>query len=658
MFTKPPATGHASRRTKFVGIRIVRIFVVLPILCSDALAQGWDDFHFGSIFGETLLRLEVWDEQRTSANSDVGQQEVVAREEVTVGTIGYFYHPRFITFDLRGTLGLQQQWTFVDGPTSDRTSDALFPNWDMRADLFKENAYSGSLYSTRAETWTRQSLFPTTRSTVTETGTNIHANEWRIPSRLHYHRYEFDSHGGSSQDMVRDNVLLKGSEFGDNKQIQYGLEYNRTQQGSNVLNYEDYNGYVSTTNYFGEMRDLRWINNARLRSQVGDVEVDSTRASSQLFKRWSPDLTTNIAARFDRTTSESQSNETANMSVGLSHQLYDSLTSTLSLQTSATKLNGGDIGVLGGGSQLVYRKETPIGRLGLRYEADYYLQDQDDLGGIVAVFDEAQLFTLGVPILLRNHNVEMASVVITDSAGLVFYTQGADYFLSMQGSQLRIDIPVGSLINPGETLLVDYSFAPNPEIEFSDLAQRSSFSFDFNRKADINLSYATVDQTLHSGVDSGILSDSRRTSAGANVHPWGLTLGALYEDFESEFAPFERTTLLGSYQGRIGKRSHGRIGVNTFTTKFDGEAENEKGTSASLTVNSGLGDGSLVEFWAEWHKIHYRTDEGNGFGVELSWKRKIRAMGLAVRLRHVEEEFSIASDQRITSLTFTVSRSF
>jgi len=637
---------------------ILRGLWVLPLLASRGAAQSWDDFHFGRTFGEVVIGAELWDEKRDSASSEFAQRELLAREKLALGTRGYFYHPRLVEFDLRGTLGLQQQRTFVQGPQSDRTSSATFPNWNLRADFFKENAYSAGVYSTRAETWTRQSFFPTTRSTVTETGTDLRANEWRLPSRLHVHRYTFDSHGDSTQDMVRDNVLLKGTKFEDARQIEYGLEYNRTRQDKIGISYDDSDAFFTTTHIFGEDRDVRWINHGRARVQTGDVEVDTLRGSSQLFKRWGKTLSGDVIGRYNRTTSGPQFNETINFAGSLGHQLYESLSSELDLKTSRTRLSGGRIVSQGGGARLNYRKKTPLGRLGLHYEAEYSVQDQDDLQGVVPVFDEVQVFTLGVPILLQNRAVDLATVVITDAAGLFFFTEGSDYTLSLQDGQVRVDILVGGLINPGDTLLIDYVFSPNPRIEFSDLSQTMGASFDFESWADINVSYSTVNQSLISGTDTGLLNDTRRTSAGLNLYPLGATLSALYEDYDSQFAPFERMTVMGSYQNEVGRKSNGRLSVNTFSTHFDGVAESERGSSATATLSTPLGSGAALECWAEWHKIHYRTDNGSGFGLEIAWKRRIRSLGLSLRLRHVQEAFAIASDQRVTSLIFSLSRSF
>jgi len=630
----------------------------MPLVGSSALAQSWDDFHFQRAFGEVGLRLELWDEKRSSTNTTLAQREILAREELTVGTLGYFYHPRFVEFDLRGTIGVEEQWTFIEGPQGDRSNQTIFPNWNLRTRLFKENAYSGEIYSTRAETWTRQSFFPTTRSTVTETGANVHANDWTLPSRLHYHRYTFDSHGVSSQDQVRDNVLARGSRLGDKAQLQYGLEYNRTRQTKTALEYEDYSGNASSTQFFGADNELRWLNHVSSRVQKGDIEVESLGGSSQVFNRWGERLIGNAGAQYNRTDSGEAFSETMGLSVGVGHQLYESLSSGLSLQGSTTRVAGGSIDTNGGGGQLNYRKNTPIGKLALSYEIDYYVQDQDDIGGTVPVFDEAHQFTLGTPIILTNHAVEGISVVVTDVTGLTIYSEGPDYVLTAQGTQTRIDIPVGSLISPGDTILVDYIFSPNPEIEFADLSQVSSIRYNFNELADVSVTYATADQTLLSGTNTGILSNSRRTGAALNLYPFGATLGARYEDFDSPFAPFERITLLADYQHKMWKGAFGHLGAETFTTEFDGQAENERGTSATFTFNSRLDGSSVLEFWSQWHEIKYRTDEGTGFGLELSWKRRFRALALSISLRHMDEEFAIASDQRVTSLIFTISRTF
>ena len=623
-----------------------------------AQAQDWTDLRFQEFYGELELRLELSDEDRATQTSSRSQKEILTREILTLGTVGYYYHPRLVEFDLRGSLGFEQQDISTDGSTGDQRNDATFPNWDLRARLFKEHANSGKLYSIRNETWARQSFFPTVRTTVTETGSSVHAKELLVPSRLHYHHYTFDSNGASAQDQVRDNFTLTGALLESEQQFSYGLEYNDVRQSKQNLSYEDYSGNVRSTIFVGDDRDLRWNNFARVRVQQGNVDVDTLAGSSQLYKRWGPSLNGDLGLQYTRTESGTAFNETTTATTAITHNLYDSLTSSANAQLGQTRLEGGNIDLVGTGGQLAYQKITPLGRLGLRYDADFYIQDQDDLQGNVPIFDETHLFTLGVPLFLGNHSVDPASVLITDATGLTTYTEGLDYFLTAVGTQLRVDIPVGSLITPGDTILVDYVFSPNPEIEFSNLAQTSVFTFNFHHLADLTVSYSQVNQDLISGVDTGILTDSTRTAANFSVYPYDATLGVQYENYDSDFAPYERTSLLASYQRTILSRTMMRLNANTFKTRFADVAEEERGTSASVSFISGAGRSTIFHLTGDWRSIENVSDEGTGVGLEVGWQRDFRALRVALDIRYTDEEFEIATDQRILALFFTVTRRF
>ena len=143
---KPPLaqTTGASLRACPAAARLRPGRLALAALCllvggARAQAQNWSDLRFQEFYGDLELRLELSDEDRATPTSSRSQKEILTREILTLGTIGYYYHPRLVEFDLRGSLGFEQQNISTDDATADQTNDASFPNWDLRALLFKEH---------------------------------------------------------------------------------------------------------------------------------------------------------------------------------------------------------------------------------------------------------------------------------------------------------------------------------------------------------------------------------------------------------------------------------------------------------------------------------------------------------------------------------------
>ena len=176
--------------------------------------------------------------------------------------------------------------------------------------------------------------------------------------------------------------------------------------------------------------------------------------------------------------------------------------------------------------------------------------------------------------------------------------------------------------------------------------------------ADLTVSYSQVNQELISGVDTGILTDSTRTSANFSVYPYDTTLGVQYENYDSDFAPFERTSLLASYQRTIRSRTMMRLNANTFRTRFADVAEEERGRSAGISFISGAGRSAIFHLTGDWRSIENVSDEGTGMGLEAGWQQDFRALRVALDIRYTDEEFEVATDQRILALFFTLTRRF
>lgn len=634
------------------------ITLALFLTSGRAGAQEWDDFYMDKLYGELGVGLELWDEERGSGASKLAQQEVIPRASLTLGTLGHYYHPKLVEYDLRGTLQYEQQWVHVEGAQPDRSFNSLFPNWDMRARAFKDLPYWGEVYSQRSESWTRQSFFPTIRSTITETGVNVGAREWLVPSTLHAHHYTFDSRGVSTQDETRDVLSLSGGESAGNHHLNYFAEFNSTELAHLQSSYDDYNFRLSTKHLLGEDRDVFWNNRATMRNQVGDLDSEHLSASSGIIAPLTEDLDGDTRVEFDRFDSVTASSQSLRWKGLLRHELFKSLVSTGSARFEQNTLGSGDIEVAGVGGGFDYRKKTPVGRLGLRYALNYYVQDQEDLQGTSGIFDESHVYTLGVPIILGNFAVDPTSVVITDSTGLTLYAEGLDYFLIPDGNLLRIEIPIGSQVLPGDTILVSYSFQPSPAHAFENTSHTMGLDFNYGESADLRLGYMVNDQELTSGFDPGNLTDTVTTTADFQVHPLETTLGVHYRRHESRFTPYERRALRFSMNRSIWSRSVWRLQAETYRTDFLQQEADERGSSLTTQFTSSVGGKSIVDFRGEWFNVDYRIDEGDGFSLELAWKQRIRDLSFEIRLRYLEESFSIATDREITSLFFVLKRKF
>jgi hypothetical protein len=655
----------------WAGTRGVKGVWPLLLLCACALLasgcrstnntgkHGLHKLKLRSTSGEFRVEGEAWDENRVNQQTRRDRTEKGLREELMVRLLGFYYDPLLLDYDLRVRMGLEQ--IDIDSTTDDTRLSIDGDNLSIegRAFLFKEKPYSAELYSSRQETRTRQLLFETTEAVITEVGVNLDAKEWSIPSRLSFSTYEYDGRGLDRYGEKRDTVSLEGRRRDEGSFVQYTLERNDVvlELGQAYTDTSLVGSTMHTLSEDGEP-ESRLQTSLQWREQTGAIDNENRGASVSYHHGWAENLSADHDLQYGLASTAGASSESFNLSSGLNHQLFSSLSSGVIGRAGRFSFDQGNIDTVGGAVQINYRKETPIGNLSLRHVTDGYLQDQGDLQGKVPIVDEPHLYEFGVPIYLENTAVDHLTVVVTDDQGLVLYTRGLDYTLVRDDVRTRLDIPVGSLIVEGQTILVDYLYAPIPSQRFRSVSQSTRLGLRVPGILDFDLGYGEVDQTLLAGLDDGTLTDILRRTAGLRFFPWGTTVGAEYEDYDSEFTPYERVSYFGSVVRPVGDSGSLNLTLGRFDTRFKDDLQRESGTTVGAALMSSIGQRTTSELRAAYREIDYRTDKGAGYQLELGVKHRFQALTLSLRVRYSDEEFEVADDQRLGSVLITLVRSF
>lgn len=657
------ATPSARRSGTHLGLGSLLTGATLGVLvlACGAPRRGRPEerLHVNSISGQFRLKAEHFEETQSNATRTTEQTERLIAEALLLRVVGDYYHPKFIEYDLTGEVELQQSKVDIDGGGRGRDLDGQNLTYDLRTRLFKDLPYSSEFYTHRTETQTRQTFFETTENITEETGANLNAKSWWIPSRLHVDRYTNESRAAGDFREERDTLRLDGTRVEDAARYQYLAELSDVQLGTGTL--QDFSNLrlsASSSHHLGEGGEDRWTNSASFRSQAGSIDTATSGFTSSLSKRWSDALTSDHLVQYSDSEIAGARSTTTQLSSGIGHQLFESLNSSLTAQAGRTEIDDGQIETVGGVGRLDYRKQTPLGALGIQHSADYYIQDEQVQAGLATEVDESHVFTPGTPIVLEQPNVAQLTIVVTDATGLILYAVGIDYLLSTQGLDTRLDIPPGSQISPGQTILVDYAFSPSSDLRFSNLSRSTRLSLGSRDAFDVSVSRSTVEQDILSGVDTGVLDDSTRTTASVRMYPAEFTVGADYEDMEGTIAPFQRLTYLASYEGPSLGRWSWRASTSTFTTKFPDDQEEETGATASVNLFGSFSREVSGQLRAEWREIDFRTDAGTGLFLEGSLTRRFRNLDLSFSARLSDESFDVASDRKITRILMTLTRRF
>ena len=167
-----------------------------------------------------------------------------------------------------------------------------------------------------------------------------------------------------------------------------------------------------------------------------------------------------------------QSTETVSNagSVSLSHHLFQSLQSRLSLRGRQETQSEGKVTYYAGFASLSYNKSLPRdSNLQLSYNEAYSVIDRNLASNVLTAVDEklaAQVFGKN---LLANPEVIVTSIIVRDANNpVISYSEGKDYRIIQQGNLTGFDFSLlGSLITEGKQLLVTYDFRVNRSIAYA-----------------------------------------------------------------------------------------------------------------------------------------------------------------------------------------------
>lgn len=275
------------------------------------------------------------------------------------------------------------------------------------------------------------------------------------------------------------------------------------------------------------------------------VSRDSTSTNFTLSEglawKHAPNLDSRYDLRLARRTNEDFFSNTGSGSAGLTHLLYENLSTSFNTNASASEFTGGNTRSYGAGLDFVYRRRIPWGNITATNGYKYRIDDDKSDTSITQILDESKALTGINTTFLDSDNVDPASIVVTDAGGLVIFVENADYVVRVAGASVGIErTAIGSAIADGGTVLIDYSFMPNPPHK-TDL-KSVNFGVNLSLWRSLNLFYNIIqtEESLLSGtVPSSLASDTIQRAGTRLKWKWS-TSSVEYEMRDTTRTPLNR----------------------------------------------------------------------------------------------------------------------
>ena len=174
----------------------------------------------------------------------------------------------------------------------------------------------------------------------------------------------------------------------------------------------------------------------------------------------------------------------------------------------------------------------------------------------------------------------------------------------------------------------------------------------------MDLGYFTQDQSLLEGQASDVIQDIRTKTARVEVFHFDQSVGVDYEDYVSDFASYERSSVFASSSIPIADALSLHTTGNTFTTRFKDGSGREHGSSVSANLSAQPLSNMLLDLRGEWHKLDLRADNGTGYLADGRALYRWRKLSFELLVRLSDERFDVAGSQRTLHTMLTVSRKF
>ena len=544
----------------FVHERICIFLLVLAwFLClGSAKAQlsleGWEgELEVGGEYSRDDVKTEA--EQRTFQNLRFS-------ESLRLRNSGFVYHPGLLSFSSGTTIGLLQEMPSDDGQT--RTSYGRVIGYDLGLYILSAKPYNLSLFASSGT------------GTVSHEGGRTETLSESLGGRLSYrnpffpvtldlrrdHREdEFRFFGVPVRhNELRDSLSLSGSNNWENHDLD--INYDLTDLEDRIfprLSVTTQSGRAYYRYVFGDWRDNSFTSSTSFFNREGLSNSTQASTNQTLRMTHSDTLTTqygyafNYAGAAESTTihhlgdfslgyepyanlggdfklsggysSFSQGEQKfVSSSLSAHHDLYDSLSTGVSLRGGLSFLPEGVQNNYGAGMNLGYRRKLPYnGRLIGGFALDYDVLSQVEQEGLV--LQESHIAELAAPFRLEHPLAIRESVVVTDTTQAIIYQEGIDYLVQPFGDFLEIIVLLGGRIIDGQPILVSYRFVPSPSLTYATTRLRANFALDYGWVYPY-YSHEQVSPRVISGRDASFL-ESRNTDTAGVRFLWNWPKGRL-----------------------------------------------------------------------------------------------------------------------------------
>ena len=447
-------------------------------------------------------------EKNTGPDINFQSERHEFRERLSVETKGWIYHPFFCeyNFDLKPEWGQRRE----ENSSQKGSKNAFLQGYFLRTTFLPYKPYSLTLFGQRQNIPSLSAFSRVSDTDIENYGANLKFSNSVLPTSLTYtHRIEDQTGFYNSQD-ESDNWRLRSSHIKGNSNTQLNAEYEERIFISNDItsDIDSLNSSIANT-YNLEDRKISFRSYLSQRLiDNNDLKDSATQFQENINWDHRENLTTNYDLLYLRNTSGDIFNETKNIGAGLTHRLYENLTTNLSGDIFKKDFTGGSENSYIGDLHFNYLRPIPYGTFGVNMGFNYRLRSSTFNEDFIPVIDEPHILTGLAFSFLDNKFIDIGSIKVTNIDRTRVYIKDLDYEVDEINFFVRIRRFIGSGIADGEQVLVSYRYlSTTPSYDDSTLAQSYGFNLDLWSTLLLSYQYRHSKQKILSGIPPDDLED-------------------------------------------------------------------------------------------------------------------------------------------------------
>lgn len=623
------------------------------------------------ISGQLDLSYDTQTDKSENSGIKTESESTIMEERLSLNARGDVFDPRFVSYMALLGFGLNQQE--FQTTTNSGSSSGTLNSYGLRANFLPLKPYPFSIEANQTDNLVARSYQGPLHVKNSNEGVSLRLKVPEWPMTFSYSNSETQQNSdvaSNESDFNRTSEKFSYTllhDFNDNSKLTFRSDIDSLSQSTQqfINNLDTQRHRLLHDLNFGDYKQHRLNSTLSLLERVDQFKSTSLEWSENLTLKHSDSFLTYYNALVTENKLDSVKNRSLAGTVGFNHRLYDNLNTNASIFGTKSDFGGvNTTDTFGGRIRFGYTRNNPLGILRIDLELESSERESSGETGTTLVVDEAQSFTDPGSFFLNQRNVNIDTIIITNSDGTAIYTEGDDYSVSVVGDRVEIEpTTLGSVfpnipsIAGAQTLLVDYTY--NIEGDRQEDYRRDYFKIqqDFSNGISAYFSNRSYERLINSTVDPDAADEySDMAVFGLRYKTKYLTLRAEHANTDSTYQSTEsdrlsatmfwpvtpKTSLIGSVSqawiDAVGQnaretevfKAEGKVRTRvTRNLRLTGKAEYRDEYSTGIGQTEGLRFGAFVDYnrasfnlRAEWNI--YSLDRQNtsrdstGFFVKLT----------------------------------------